>query len=330
MIGRNDPCPCGSGKKYKKCCAGKEEPTVEVVQAEELERILQSFYDEYPKQKDFGDYREFATRWKLPLSSSYSEEMIEAIALDEFFFHERTDIWEGFVRKQLKKTVRPSVINVLEKWSIPQTLLGQVVETETSYLTVYDRLNNRTVRLRRESEKPVPVDVHLWCFTLPDGSDGPDTLLAVSTLIFFPVDQSTVFDDFVSEFANVDKDSEEYMKNHSVELWEKLASNGYEGEEFTDFEQGVLARIATFLEANDRESNRLLELIEDYLVEEQPNARKDVAIAAGAIRYGQEYNLFETLELTVKAIADEFEVSPSSLNRYYNGIIEYAKMKTNA
>ena len=20
-IGRNDPCPCGSGKKYKKCCA---------------------------------------------------------------------------------------------------------------------------------------------------------------------------------------------------------------------------------------------------------------------------------------------------------------------
>jgi hypothetical protein len=22
-IGRNDPCPCGSGKKYKKCCATK-------------------------------------------------------------------------------------------------------------------------------------------------------------------------------------------------------------------------------------------------------------------------------------------------------------------
>ena len=23
-IGRNDPCPCGSGLKYKKCCLGKE------------------------------------------------------------------------------------------------------------------------------------------------------------------------------------------------------------------------------------------------------------------------------------------------------------------
>ena len=23
-VGRNDPCPCGSGEKYKKCCLGKE------------------------------------------------------------------------------------------------------------------------------------------------------------------------------------------------------------------------------------------------------------------------------------------------------------------
>ncbi|MDA8165832.1 MAG: SEC-C metal-binding domain-containing protein [Desulfobacteraceae bacterium] len=24
-IGRNDPCPCGSGKKFKKCCYGKQQ-----------------------------------------------------------------------------------------------------------------------------------------------------------------------------------------------------------------------------------------------------------------------------------------------------------------
>lgn len=23
-LGRNDPCPCGSGKKYKKCCLDNE------------------------------------------------------------------------------------------------------------------------------------------------------------------------------------------------------------------------------------------------------------------------------------------------------------------
>lgn len=25
-VGRNDPCPCGSGKKYKKCCEMPEKP----------------------------------------------------------------------------------------------------------------------------------------------------------------------------------------------------------------------------------------------------------------------------------------------------------------
>ena len=24
-IGRNDPCPCGSGKKYKRCCIDRED-----------------------------------------------------------------------------------------------------------------------------------------------------------------------------------------------------------------------------------------------------------------------------------------------------------------
>lgn len=27
-IGRNDPCPCGSGKKYKNCCLKKETMSV--------------------------------------------------------------------------------------------------------------------------------------------------------------------------------------------------------------------------------------------------------------------------------------------------------------
>jgi hypothetical protein len=27
-VGRNDPCPCGSGKKFKHCCIGKPPPEV--------------------------------------------------------------------------------------------------------------------------------------------------------------------------------------------------------------------------------------------------------------------------------------------------------------
>ena len=89
MIGRNDPCPCGSGKKYKKCCQSKNAVTIETVQQDELERVLQTFYDEYPKRKDIPDYLKVANEWKHSLGNHLPEEMIEAIAMDEFFFHHR-------------------------------------------------------------------------------------------------------------------------------------------------------------------------------------------------------------------------------------------------
>lgn len=40
-IGRNDPCPCGSGKKYKKCCIDKPMPELEL---KSFKRYLDSFW----------------------------------------------------------------------------------------------------------------------------------------------------------------------------------------------------------------------------------------------------------------------------------------------
>lgn len=30
-VGRNEPCPCGSGKKYKYCCLDKDEHSISAV-----------------------------------------------------------------------------------------------------------------------------------------------------------------------------------------------------------------------------------------------------------------------------------------------------------
>lgn len=40
-VGRNDPCPCGSGKKYKKCCIDKPIPELE---HKSFKRYLDSFW----------------------------------------------------------------------------------------------------------------------------------------------------------------------------------------------------------------------------------------------------------------------------------------------
>lgn len=45
-IGRNDPCPCGSGKKYKKCCLGKPRQYSPELEADlELGKKLVEEYD---------------------------------------------------------------------------------------------------------------------------------------------------------------------------------------------------------------------------------------------------------------------------------------------
>jgi len=35
--GRNDPCPCGSGKKYKQCCMGKAAPQSQPTQRRQVD-----------------------------------------------------------------------------------------------------------------------------------------------------------------------------------------------------------------------------------------------------------------------------------------------------
>ena len=71
-IGRNDPCPCGSGKKYKHCCLPGYAPSIEHLwarQHEESDRLtreitrfaLRKFGDRiYEAWQDFN-MRDFPT-----------------------------------------------------------------------------------------------------------------------------------------------------------------------------------------------------------------------------------------------------------------------------
>ena len=324
MIGRNDPCLCGSGKKYKKCCESKQSVSIEEVRSEELDRLLQAFYDEYPERKDFSVLLSVMNDWKAKLEQYLDEEMIEAIAIDEFFFHQKPEIWLKYIEKQQKKTVRPAVANVLAQWKAPTALLGEVMEVKQHYMLIKDILTNETLYLKRESDKPVPVGVHLFCFILPDSSLQENHYLAISSLIFIPTDHRDVMTTYAKNNVATSKEAaNEFLQNHLIEFWELLGANGYGGGEFTDFEAGILLEIMDRLEKQNRNPKQLVNIVEDYLVVNQPNARKEAAVAAGAIRFGQEHQLFEGPYWSFKEIAEWFGVSTHSLNKYYKDINEF-------
>jgi len=41
-IGRNDPCPCGSGRKYKQCCLAKDEAKERAARAKEAAKAAKA------------------------------------------------------------------------------------------------------------------------------------------------------------------------------------------------------------------------------------------------------------------------------------------------
>ena len=77
-VGRNDPCPCGSGKKYKKCClnkdeARKSEKTSATPKEIELRDRLLSFSGKERYKKDFE--KAYHLFWRRPFE--------EPLILDE-------------------------------------------------------------------------------------------------------------------------------------------------------------------------------------------------------------------------------------------------------
>lgn len=61
QIGRNEPCPCGSGKKYKKCCQVKDEAAASSLRNEPsaVQIALNWLHTKYPEEVDEAVYAGF-------------------------------------------------------------------------------------------------------------------------------------------------------------------------------------------------------------------------------------------------------------------------------
>lgn len=322
MVKRNDQCPCGSGKKYKKCCEGKAQATVETVFHDEIENVLQTFYSTYPEREDLREYLELVQNWLPKLENKLQYELIQAICLDDYFFHHRTDIWTNYLKRTMKKFVRPATIATLASWEEPRFFIGQVTHVEEGHFEAKCSLTDESFMIRRENNRAIPDGMHIFTFLLNDGSEKENYMLAASTLIFFPTNHGNVFEKFRALFDASDKTMAEFVKENHIQFWTSLVDAGYTGEEFTSFEQDVIMQAKDFLAAKNIESDKLIMALEDYLVEQQPSARKAGAIAAGAIRFGQDRALFDA-KFTVKEIAESFGVSASSLNKYHQELLTY-------
>ena len=86
-IGRNDPCPCGSGKKYKKCCLALDQKQARQIRSLDSPAQWMNFYwDKITGQMDslVADQIDvIGQRWGAPLSQApYLSHLQEYALLD--------------------------------------------------------------------------------------------------------------------------------------------------------------------------------------------------------------------------------------------------------
>lgn len=200
-VGRNDLCPCGSGKKYKKCCLP-----------------LDSIFD--PSDTLFNRYNNLLTHTKLKLEETYVKEIRKArkeaqqlflqystnpnLATDQeslfsdWLWFDKTDSAGdtlGFHYLQVNNPhMEPELSSVLTALSLSYLSIYEVLGKENEFLVVKDIFTQLEVKvLIREDAAPA------------------NNLLLLGRLAFMP--EASIFSGLVLAMDNEDN-RKEFLINH--------------------------------------------------------------------------------------------------------------------
>jgi hypothetical protein len=82
---RNEPCPCGSGKKYKKCCLPKHEEARKLIPQEQLQQMEERAKIKEKLEKDIQKGFELIFSREYQKAAKYAEKQLEAFPEDDRF-----------------------------------------------------------------------------------------------------------------------------------------------------------------------------------------------------------------------------------------------------
>jgi tetratricopeptide (TPR) repeat protein len=94
-VGRNEPCPCGSGKKYKRCCLGKDQ----AFEREALAAARQASHDD-------ERYDELAAASNAVLDLVDAGQLDDAEAVAHDLLERFPDVHDGYARLGLIHEIR--------------------------------------------------------------------------------------------------------------------------------------------------------------------------------------------------------------------------------
>lgn len=335
MVGRNDPCPCGSGKKYKRCCALEKTDPIETLVNEELNRIVSSVFDTPPSHADIAEYDRCRRQWTSRLGKFWNKEDIDVAVSEYFLFIARPDLWKRHLVRMSNSPIRDAVRSLLDVWKNPFVLFGKVIGEQEDFIVVEEILGNDMHFLENDGKIPLndlSGDVLVFGTVLPYNRKIENGLYVISSLIFIK-DQMEVIRNEIITLAEKSgfETSREFYKEHMIDVYEVLMDRDslsidqvaenlptLQREAVASLEEVAVAEIS-----NPDVKEVLKNILVSYLVLKQPNFRKPEILSAAMFQAAHEIGIIPYGEYTKAQVAKLFGVSASSITKHAAAIYDY-------
>ncbi|WP_419955664.1 SEC-C metal-binding domain-containing protein [Neobacillus niacini] len=219
--GRNEPCPCGSGKKYKKCCGAKEAVSITHVlenEMDDLQKKLLHFALNNFEEDVYKGFEEYQDYFDIEEEERQFYEFVYTIWFSLFHALEDGDtILEKFITAEVGRLKRPKLKQILQSWTEARAIAGEITHIDNHLLTVVDGLSSQKFEVTAtDIHKSFQTGLFFIGFLLPFGEKYV-FFPAPFELPDLPVDQAT---DYIKQkgFTADYESSQEFLKDFFMEI----------------------------------------------------------------------------------------------------------------
>ena len=142
MVGRNDLCPCGSGKKYKKCCLVKDE--AKEIAKNRIINGTKKFEGVIQKIKEFSnreEYKDYKNKFEIEfgISNYILENITNVYYLTNYKYNKQTSIMMDYFNRN-KNILNKNELSIVENTLNSYMSIYQVKEKDITKILIKDIL----------------------------------------------------------------------------------------------------------------------------------------------------------------------------------------------
>ncbi|MET3574140.1 SEC-C metal-binding domain-containing protein [Bhargavaea ullalensis] len=320
VVRRNDPCPCGSGQKYKKCCGsdtGREHLRQQTDR--ETAEVIAGFFEAHPTPAERRALLERHREYGSELERLHGEEEAAAIIGDLYFFREAVGEWNGYVRRSARPGQRAQTQDAVRGFEDPLFLAALVAGAGDGILRLSDLVSGEAFELRTDAAvKAAAGDVLIGFFVPQPGED--HLLMPLNSLVHAQGADAGAMRKLKEAAMEAGlADAQEFHAKHPLAAYRLFGQAEGQPISVADDVTEVCDRMEEFMIGRDLKDDRLLEAFFHYIggLETVPSEA-----IAGAVWHAVSVGSFK-LGWTLEETAGRFGTNPAETAEFAEAFAEF-------